>query len=61
MNKDGLGEVMIAVIDLREEHRELRKDLETALGYLAGFGWSNEASREFYDRAKERWFRREDE
>jgi hypothetical protein len=60
MNKESMGEVMIAVIALLKEHKELHKDLETALGYLARFGWSNEASREFYSMAKERWFRRED-
>jgi hypothetical protein len=60
MNKDTMAEVIISIVALQEEHKELRKDLKTALEYLAGFGWSNEASREFYSMAKERWFGRED-
>jgi hypothetical protein len=55
-----MAEVIISIVALQEEHKELRKDLKTALEYLAGFGWSNEASREFYSMAKERWFGRED-
>lgn len=60
MNKDTMAEVLISITALQEEHRELRKDLKTALEYLSGFGWSTEESREFYSRSKERWFGGED-
>lgn len=61
MNKDMMAEVILSIVAIQEEHKELRKDLKTALGYLAGLGWSTEESREFYSRAKERWFGGEDE
>jgi len=62
MNKESIEEVKDVLLDfLREDVRELRKDLERAVGYMVGSGWSTEESREFLDRVQAKWFRREDE
>lgn len=68
MNQSSFNDIVLTFIDairkeskeLKEENKDLKKDLKTALLYLSGFGWSNEASREFYSGAMERWFRGED-
>lgn len=61
MNKENIDEVMAVLLDfLREDVRELRKDLEKAVGYMVGSGWSTEESRGFLDRVKAKWFGGED-